>query len=108
MIRSALYGMPYSATGTIAAGFLPVLAMRSLMASSSRSGSMFQVSGSESIITGVAPRYVIGCVEAQNVKLCTSTSSPGFTPAASRPRCTAAVPEDNATTRLLKPLSCPT
>ena len=64
---------------------------------------MFQVSGSESIITGVAPKYVIGCVDAQKVKLCTSTSSPGFTPAASRPRCTAAVPEESAITRFPSP-----
>ena len=99
IIRSIWYGMPYSATGTIALGFLPVLAILSLIASSSNSGSIFHVSRSESMNTGVAPRYVIGCEEAQNVKLCTSTSSPGPTPHANSARCTAAVPALSATTR---------
>ncbi len=53
---------------------------------------MFHESGSESTKTGVAPRYVTGWLEAQNVKDCTSTSSPGPTPHASRARWTAAVP----------------
>ena len=103
MIRSALYGIPYRATGTIALGYFPVFALRSTIAFSNNLGSMFQVSGSESTSTGVAPRYVTGCVEAQNVKLCTITSSPPFTPAANSPRCTAAVPADNATTRFPSP-----
>ena len=107
MIRSALYGIPYSATGTIALGYFPVFALRSMIASSNNSGSMFHVSGSESTSTGVAPRYVTGCVEAQNVKLCTITSSPGFTPQFSNPRCTAAVPALSATTRFVGVLRSP-
>ena len=84
----------------MALGFFPVLAMRSLIAVSSRSGSIFHVSASESTNTGVAPRYVTGWLDAQNVNDCTSTSSPGPTPQAIRARCTAAVPADSATTFL--------
>ena len=84
----------------MALGFLPVFAMRSFIASSSSCGSMFHVSSSESTNTGVAPRYVTGWDDAQNVKLWTSTSSPGPTPHASSARCTAAVPAESATTFL--------
>ena len=84
----------------MAFGLRPVLAIRSLMASSSRSGSMFHDSASESTNTGVAPQYVIGCDDAQKVNDCTRTSSPGPTPHAISARCTAAVPADSATTFL--------
>ena len=103
IMRVQLYGMPYSATGIMALGVLPVLAILSLMASSRRSGSIFHVSFSESMKTGVAPKYVIGWLEAQKVKLCTSTSSPRPTPQAIRARCIAAVPADRATTSCLPP-----
>ena len=60
-IRWATYTVHFdtnhnNATGTMAFGFLPVLAILSLMASSRSSGSMFQVSFSESMNIGVAPR----------------------------------------------------
>ena len=42
----------------------------------------------------------MGGDEAQKVKLCTMTLSPGPTPHAISPRCTAAVPAERATTRL--------
>ena len=49
-------GVIKDATGTIAFGYFPVTAFRSMIAFSNSSGSMFQVVGSESTNTGVAPR----------------------------------------------------
>ena len=54
-ISSIFAGIPYKCTGIIAFGFLPVLVIRSLTASSSRVGLIFQVSSSLSTNTGVAP-----------------------------------------------------
>ena len=71
-----------------------------MIAFSRSSGSIFHVVLSESIKTGFAPRYVIGLDEAQNVNDCTQTSSPAFTPQATRARCIAAVPALKHTTFL--------
>ena len=51
--------MPYSATGTIAFGYFPVFAFRSMIAASSSFGSIFHVSPSDPTNTGLAPRWRI-------------------------------------------------
>ena len=56
-------------------GLRPVTATRSLMAFSRRSGSMFHESPRSRRILAYS-RYVTGWPQAQNVKDCTSTSSP--------------------------------
>ena len=84
----------------MAFGFLPVFSILSAIALSKSCGSMFQVSFSLSTNTGFAPKYLIGLLEAQNVKVCTITSSPAFTSQSIKARCTAAVPALNATTSL--------
>ena len=57
---------------------------------------MFQVSRSESMKTGVAPRYVTTFAVAAKVKVDTRTSSPGRRPASDSARCRAAVPLERA------------
>ncbi len=69
-------------------------------------GEMFQVRGSLSTSTGVAPRYLMGLQLAQKVKLWQITSSPGPTPSEISAKCTAAVPADSATTCLPSPTNC--
>src|SRR5690606_27187956 len=63
-----LYGIPYRWTAIIALGFLLSLILLTI-ASSNRSGQMFQVFSSLSIKIGLAPKYVIGFAEAEKVKL---------------------------------------
>ena len=53
---------------------------------------MFQVSGSTSTKTGVAPTYLIGLTVATKVITGTITSSPGPIPSSYNARCNAAVP----------------
>ena len=53
---------------------------------------MFQVSGSTSTKTGVAPTYLIGFTVATKVITGTITSSPGPIPSSYSARCNAAVP----------------
>src|SRR5213593_1576481 len=55
-------------------------------------GSMFQVSGSESMKTGRAPQYMTAFAVATNVREGTSTSSPGRTFIPTRAVCSATVP----------------
>ena len=58
---------------------------------------MFQLDRSLSMNTGLAPQWTTALALAANVRLDTSTSSPGCTPLTSRARCSAAVPLDSAT-----------
>src|SRR5690606_14833362 len=70
----------------------------SLIAASKAFGQRFQVSGSLSTKTGVAPRYIIGLAEAEKVMLWQITSSPASTPNKINPKCKAAVPALKAPT----------
>lgn len=70
-----LAGIPYWCTIIIAFGLFPYLIL-SAIKYSSISGSIFHVSGSESINIGTAPRYKIGFTVAEKVKDDAITSSP--------------------------------
>ena len=61
------------------------------------SGSIPRERGSASMNTGCAPAWTTALTVAMNVKVGTSTSSPGFTPAASSATWRAAVPLTVAT-----------
>ncbi len=71
--------------------------VRSVIAASTASGARLKVSGSMSAKTGVAPVSATELAVAANVNDGTTTSCPGPTPAASRPRCWPEVPELTAT-----------
>lgn len=71
--------------------------VRGETAASTATGSRQKWSGSMSANTGVAPVSATELAVAAKVKDGTITSSPGPTPAASRPRCSALVPELTAT-----------
>ena len=73
-------GCPYRCTG-----MTPTV--RSVTAASTAAGSRQKKSGSMSTNTGVAPVSATEFAVAAKVKDGTMTSSPGPTPAASRPRC---------------------
>ena len=67
-----------------------------VMASSTRSGSMFSVSGWMSTNTGLAPQYRTLLALAMKEWLTVNTSSPGPTPTPLRARCRAAVQLETA------------
>ena len=64
-----------------------------VMAASTASGSIVKVSGLMSTNTGVAPQSETALAVAANVNDGIITSWPHSTPDASRPRCSAEVPE---------------
>jgi len=90
MIASSSHGCPAKSTGITAF-------VRGVIAASMASGSMFSVSASTSTNTGRAPRCTMTFAVEAKVTGDVITSSPGPTPTASRPRCSAAVHEFTAT-----------
>src|SRR5205823_11834239 len=62
------------------------------------SASMVTLSGRTSQNTGVAPAATTACAQPTNVSEGTTTSSPGDTPSVTSAACSAAVPEETATT----------
>ena len=66
--------------------------------SATRAGSMFRSESRTSANTGVAPQWTITFAVAGQVIGLVITSSPGPTPSATSERCSAAVPEETAST----------
>ena len=95
IISSILAGVPYKCTITTAFGFGYFS-----KAFFSASGSIFHVSLSQSINTGVAFWYIIGFAVAENVSDEQNTISPSFTSRAFNAICIAAVPADSAAPHL--------
>ena len=86
---------PYKWTTITALGILLFL-LASIKAFSKAIGDIFQLSGSESINTGIPFSYIIGLQLAANVKLEQKTTSPSFIPIHFNAKCIADVPETNA------------
>ena len=83
------HGRPAKCTGRIAR-------VRGVMLRRTASGSRFQLRGSTSASTGVAPACTIAFTDAQNVIGVVITSSPGCRPRPRQARCRPAVHELSA------------
>ena len=86
-------GCPYKCTGIIAL-------VLTVIANSSFCGSIFHVSSSESIKTGLAPVYATAFAVAINVNDGIRTSSPVPIPNATKAKCNATVPFETASAYL--------